>query len=123
MASFYRMGYWLQIWNKIKRISYEENIIILEEDGKAEAGCHFCNKKYVFTKEELIEIRDKYGDDRRTEIDYTAGDFNAEELTKNLWQERQDYACNYAAPLRIVWIKNATEQESNRYNYDRDLKG
>ena len=31
-------------------------------------------------KEELIEIRDKYGDDRRTEIDYTAGDFNAEDF-------------------------------------------
>ena len=29
-------------------------------------------------KDELIEIRDKYGDERRTDIDYTAGDFNAE---------------------------------------------
>ena len=31
-------------------------------------------------KEELIEIRDKYGDERRTDIDYTAGDFNAEDF-------------------------------------------
>ncbi len=31
-------------------------------------------------KEELIEIRDKYGDARRTDIDYTAGDFNAEDF-------------------------------------------
>ena len=31
-------------------------------------------------KDELIEIRDKYGDERRTEIDYTAGDFNAEDF-------------------------------------------
>lgn len=31
-------------------------------------------------KEELIEIRDKYGDERRTEIDYAAGDFNAEDF-------------------------------------------
>lgn len=31
-------------------------------------------------KEELIEIRDKYGDERRTEIDYTSGDFNAEDF-------------------------------------------
>ena len=31
-------------------------------------------------KEELLEIRDKYGDERRTEIDYTAGDFNAEDF-------------------------------------------
>ncbi len=31
-------------------------------------------------KDELIEIRDKYGDERRTGIDYTAGDFNAEDF-------------------------------------------
>jgi len=31
-------------------------------------------------KSELIEIRDKYGDERRTEIDYTAGEFNAEDF-------------------------------------------
>ena len=29
---------------------------------------------------ELIEVRDKYGDPRRTDIDYTAGDFNAEDF-------------------------------------------
>lgn len=28
-------------------------------------------------KSELVEIREKYGDERRTDIDYTAGDFNA----------------------------------------------
>ncbi len=32
-----------------------ENII--EEDGKAEIICHFCNKRYNFTKEELEEIK------------------------------------------------------------------
>ena len=31
-------------------------------------------------KDELIEIRDKYGDERRTDIDYMAGDFNAEDF-------------------------------------------
>ncbi|MCH5248025.1 MAG: DNA gyrase subunit A [Muribaculaceae bacterium] len=31
-------------------------------------------------KDELVEIRDKYGDERRTEIDYVAGDFNAEDF-------------------------------------------
>ena len=31
-------------------------------------------------RDELIEIRDKYGDERRTDIDYTAGDFNAEDF-------------------------------------------
>ena len=29
---------------------------ILKEDGKAQLMCHFCNKKYTFTKEELEEI-------------------------------------------------------------------
>ena len=29
---------------------------ILKEDGKAELLCHFCNKKYTFTKEELEEM-------------------------------------------------------------------
>ena len=31
-------------------------------------------------KDELIEIRDTYGDERATQIDYTAGDFNAEDF-------------------------------------------
>lgn len=31
-------------------------------------------------KAELIEVRDKYGDPRKTDIDYTAGDFNAEDF-------------------------------------------
>lgn len=35
---------------------------------------HVCRE---LIKSELVEIRDKYGDDRRTDIDYTAGDFNA----------------------------------------------
>ena len=31
---------------------------LIEEDGKAELVCDFCNKKYNFSKEELIELRD-----------------------------------------------------------------
>ncbi len=31
-------------------------------------------------EDELIEVRDKYGDSRRTDIDYTAGEFNAEDF-------------------------------------------
>jgi DNA gyrase subunit A len=38
---------------------------------------HVCRE---LIKSELIETRDKYGDDRRTDIDYTAGDFNAEDF-------------------------------------------
>ena len=29
---------------------------MIEEDGKAELTCHFCNKKYNFSKEELEKI-------------------------------------------------------------------
>ena len=32
---------------------------MIEEDGKAEIICHFCNKKYEFSKEELKEILEK----------------------------------------------------------------
>ena len=32
---------------------------IIEEDGKAEVVCHFCYKKYEFSKEELEEILEK----------------------------------------------------------------
>lgn len=31
-------------------------------------------------KDELLEIREKYGDERRTKIEYAAGDFNAEDF-------------------------------------------
>ncbi|MEC3658954.1 Hsp33 family molecular chaperone HslO [Bacillus velezensis] len=37
----------------------EEIQDMIEEDGKAEAVCHFCNEKYLFTKEELEELRDE----------------------------------------------------------------
>lgn len=38
---------------------------------------HVCRE---LIKSELAEVRDKYGDERRTDIDYTAGDFNAEDF-------------------------------------------
>ncbi len=34
----------------------EELEDIIKEDGKAELVCHFCSKKYQFSKEELIEL-------------------------------------------------------------------
>ena len=37
-------------------IGKEELTKIIEEDGKAEITCHFCNKKYNFEKEDLEEI-------------------------------------------------------------------
>ena len=32
---------------------------IIEKEEKAELVCHFCNKKYQFSKEELEEILNK----------------------------------------------------------------
>ena len=31
---------------------------MIEEDGKADAQCHFCNETYHFTKEELEELKE-----------------------------------------------------------------
>ena len=36
----------------------EEINKIIEEDEKAEVVCHFCNKKYNFSKEDLIKLID-----------------------------------------------------------------
>ena len=39
----------------------DKNVLkeMVEEDGKAELVCHFCNKKYEFSKEELEDILEK----------------------------------------------------------------
>lgn len=42
--------------NGLATLRKEDLIQIIEEDGKAETVCHFCNKKYNFTKEELEDI-------------------------------------------------------------------
>ncbi|MGN1400773.1 MAG: Hsp33 family molecular chaperone HslO, partial [Bacillus sp. (in: firmicutes)] len=31
---------------------------IIDEDGQAEAHCHFCNEKYHFNKEELEQLKE-----------------------------------------------------------------
>ena len=42
--------------NALMSIGKKELKDIIEEDGKAELVCHFCNKKYQFNKEELENI-------------------------------------------------------------------
>jgi molecular chaperone Hsp33 len=37
----------------------EEIEDMIEKDGQAEAQCHFCNEKYIFTKEELEAMKEK----------------------------------------------------------------
>lgn len=40
----------------LSSLSSEELTTILEEDGKAEMNCHFCNRKYRFNEKEIKEI-------------------------------------------------------------------
>ena len=40
----------------LKTLNKEDLKNILEEDGKLEAMCNFCSKKYLFDKEELEKI-------------------------------------------------------------------
>ncbi|MCS6819672.1 MAG: DNA gyrase subunit A [Chitinophagales bacterium] len=39
--------------------------------------------RYEIIKNEMLEIKEKYGDERRTNIEYAAGDFNIEDLIAN----------------------------------------
>ena len=41
---------------KLLSLGRQELQSIIEEDGKAELVCHFCNKKYAFDKEALTEL-------------------------------------------------------------------
>ncbi|WP_413304759.1 Hsp33 family molecular chaperone HslO [Bacillus sp. 1P10SD] len=43
--------------NAIIGLGKAEIDAMIEEDGQAEAHCHFCNEKYLFTKEELEEMK------------------------------------------------------------------
>ena len=51
---------YLYLFNVITDALEEDNIEeikkILEEDHGAELCCHFCNKKYQFTEEEIAEL-------------------------------------------------------------------
>lgn len=43
----------------LKTLGKKELEKIINEDEKAELTCHFCNKKYMFTKEELENIKNE----------------------------------------------------------------
>lgn len=45
--------------NALEALSQQELQNIIKEDGKAELICHFCNKKYEFSKEDLEKILQK----------------------------------------------------------------
>jgi molecular chaperone Hsp33 len=46
-----------RIADAIISLGPEEIQEIIEEEGRAEASCHFCNETYHFTKEELEELK------------------------------------------------------------------
>ncbi len=58
-----------QQYADLERLIEHLNLILSDE--------HECRE---LIKSEVLEIRDKYGDARKTDIDYTAGDFNAEDF-------------------------------------------
>jgi molecular chaperone Hsp33 len=45
--------------NAIISLGTDEIEQMIEEDGKAEAHCHFCNEKYLFNVEELEELKNQ----------------------------------------------------------------
>jgi len=47
-----------RIANAIVSLGVDEIQAMIDEDGKAEAQCHFCNETYLFTKEELEELKE-----------------------------------------------------------------
>ncbi len=40
-------------------------------------------RRFQIIKDELIEIKEKYGDERRTEIDYSGGERSIEDIIPN----------------------------------------
>ncbi|MFD0051784.1 Hsp33 family molecular chaperone HslO [Actinomycetes bacterium NPDC127524] len=48
-----------RISNALVSLGAEEIRDIINTDGKAEAQCHFCNEKYLFSKEELEELAEQ----------------------------------------------------------------
>ncbi|WLD93482.1 Hsp33 family molecular chaperone HslO [Alkalihalobacillus sp. AL-G] len=48
-----------RISNAMISIGEEEIQNMIDEDGQAEANCHFCGESYHFTKEDLIKLRDE----------------------------------------------------------------
>lgn len=56
---------------------YDEILKLIEHLNLILTDEHECRE---LIKSELVEVRDKYGDERKTDINYMAGDFNAEDF-------------------------------------------
>jgi len=62
------------------RAEYEEVMNFIKECQDILASKE---RRYEIIKTELIELRDKYGDSRKTEIDFSGGDFRVEDIIPN----------------------------------------
>ncbi|MDO4763104.1 MAG: DNA gyrase subunit A [Flavobacteriaceae bacterium] len=62
------------------RAEYEEIMAIIRdlEDILSNEG-----RRYQIIKDELLEIKEKYGDERRTEIDFSGGEMSIEDIIPN----------------------------------------
>src|SRR5690625_5948719 len=57
---------------------------VLKEIARLESILASRELRMQIIRDELLEVREKYGDERRTEIDYTGGDdFNLEDLIED----------------------------------------
>lgn len=59
---------------------HEDYDKLMKEIARLELILNDENVLRELIKSELVEVRDLYGDERKTAIDYTAGDFNAEDF-------------------------------------------
>lgn len=48
-----------RVYRSLKTIEPDELEKMAVEDGQAEVGCHFCGKKYIVTKEELLAMAEE----------------------------------------------------------------
>ena len=62
------------------RAEYEEVMNFIKECKEILASKE---RRYEIIKAELIELRDKFGDSRKTEIDFSGGDFRVEDIIPN----------------------------------------
>lgn len=45
-----------RMYRALKSLGKDEIRAIIEEDGRAEVNCHFCNRSYIFGKDELLSM-------------------------------------------------------------------
>ena len=65
--------------NKIR----DEYDAIMKEIANLEDILNNVGRRFEIIKEELLEVKEKYGDERRTEIDYSGGEMSIEDFIPN----------------------------------------